>query len=92
MLLASLTVVFLLQGDCLGTRVNFDKKNRVEELSLGRGEEKNLLVWFYAAGASDEAKAPKLQRRTFRLSLKCVEKKGRSKQRFSNIIQVRYAP
>ncbi|KAL2649598.1 hypothetical protein R1flu_017726 [Riccia fluitans] len=74
-------------GDCLGTRVNFDKKNRVEELSLGRGEEKNLLVWFYPAGASDESKALKLQRRTFRLSLKCVEKKGRSKQRFSNIIQ-----
>ncbi|BBM97058.1 hypothetical protein MPTK1_1g02700 [Marchantia polymorpha subsp. ruderalis] len=81
------SVLTLKLGDCLGTRVNFDKKNRVEELSLGRGEEKNLLVWFYAAGASDEAKAPKLQRRTFRLSLKCVEKKGRSKQRFSNIIQ-----
>ncbi|KAL3702130.1 hypothetical protein R1sor_020152 [Riccia sorocarpa] len=74
-------------GDCWGTRVNFDKKSRVEEVSLDRGEEKNLLVWFYPAGASDDSKALKLQRRTFRLSLKCVEKKGRSKQRFFNIIQ-----
>lgn len=79
---------YIVQGNSIGASINFDKKSRVEVLSLERGEEKNLLVWFYAAGALDEAKAARLQRRTFRLSLKCAEKKGRSKLRFSNIIQV----
>ncbi|CAM6083476.1 unnamed protein product [Calypogeia fissa] len=74
-------------GNTLGASINLDKKSRVEVLSLERGEEKNLLVWFYPAVALDEAKAARLQRRTFRISLKCAEKKGRSKLRFSNIIQ-----
>lgn len=77
-----------MQGNAVGPSVRLNKKSKVETLSLGRGEEKNLLVWLFPSGASDEAKAARLQRRSFRLSLKCIEKKGYSKQRFSKIVQV----
>ncbi|KAG0580510.1 hypothetical protein KC19_4G178800 [Ceratodon purpureus] len=70
-----------------GPSVIVNKKSKVDLITLGKGEEKNLLVWFFPAGASDELKAARLQRRNFRLSLKCAEKKGYSKQRFSKIIQ-----
>ena len=71
-----------------GPSVIVNKKSKVDLITLGKGEGKNLLVWFFPAGASDELKAARLQRRNFRLSLKCAEKKGYSKQRFSKIIQV----
>jgi hypothetical protein len=77
-----------MQGNSVSPSVRLNKKSRVEVISLGRGEEKNLLVWLYPAGASDESKAARLQRRSFRISLKCAEKKGYTKQRFSKIIQV----
>jgi len=77
-----------MQGNSVSPSVRLNKKSRVEVISLGRGEEKNLLVWLYPAGASDELKAARLQRRSFRISLKCAEKKGYTKQRFSKIIQV----
>ncbi|XP_024391254.1 uncharacterized protein [Physcomitrium patens] len=67
--------------------VTVNKKSKVDMITLANGEEKNLLVWFFPTGASDELKAARLQRRNFRLSLKCVEKKGYGKQRFSKIIQ-----
>jgi len=71
-----------------GPSIIVNKKSKVDMITLGKGEEKNLLVWFFPAGSSDEMKAARLQRRNFRLSLKCAEKKGYSKQRFSKIIQV----
>lgn len=77
-----------LQENSAGPSVILNKKSKVDMITLGKGQEKNLLVWFFPAGASDEIKAARLQRRNFRLSLKCAEKKGHSKQRFSKIIQV----
>jgi hypothetical protein len=81
------TVLLDKLGNSVSPSVRLNKKSRVEVISLGRGEEKNLLVWLYPAGASDESKAARLQRRSFRISLKCAEKKGYTKQRFSKIIQ-----
>lgn len=80
--------LFDLQGNPAGPSVIVNKKSKVDMITLAKGEEKNLLVWLFPAGASDDLKAARLQRRNFRLSLKCAEKKGYSKQRFSKIIQV----
>ncbi|XP_024373820.1 uncharacterized protein [Physcomitrium patens] len=74
-------------GNPAGPSVIVNKKSKVDMITLAKGEEKNLLVWLFPAGASDDLKAARLQRRNFRLSLKCAEKKGYSKQRFSKIIQ-----
>jgi len=81
-------MTFDVQENPAGPIVIVNKKSKVDMITLGKGEEKNLLVWFFPAGSSDEMKAARLQRRNFRLSLKCAEKKGYSKQRFSKIIQV----
>lgn len=81
-------MTFCVQENSAGPSVILNKKSKVDMITLGKGQEKNLLVWFFPAGASDEIKAARLQRRNFRLSLKCAEKKGYSKQRFSKIIQV----
>lgn len=81
-------VTFDVQENPAGPSIIVNKKSKVDMITLGKGEEKNMLVWFFPAGASDEIKAARLQRRNFRLSLKCAEKKGYNKQRFSKIIQV----